>query len=218
MQLAVIPVTMFQQNCSLVWCTKTLRGAIIDPGGDTDQLLAVARQHGVEIEKLLITHAHIDHAGAAGELARALGVPIEGPHEDDKFWIDLLPQQGQNYGFPPAEAFTPDRWLHHGDRVRVGEVEFDVVHCPGHTPGHVVFFQPDERVAFVGDVLFNGSIGRTDFPRGNYEQLIDSITNRLWPLGNDVAFVPGHGPGSTFGNERKLNPFVGDFALKMARD
>ena len=218
MQLAVIPVTMFQQNCSLVWCTKTLRGAIIDPGGDTDQLLAVASQHGVQIEKLLITHAHIDHAGAAGELARTLGVPIEGPHPDDKFWIDLLPQQGQNYGFPPAEAFTPDRWLQHGDHVRVGEVEFDVVHCPGHTPGHVVFFQPDERVAFVGDVLFNGSIGRTDFPRGNYEQLIDSITNRLWPLGNDVAFVPGHGPGSTFGNERKLNPFVGDFALKMARD
>ena len=152
------------------------------------------------------------------ELARQLGVPIEGPHPDDKFWIDLLPQQGQNYGFPPAEAFTPDRWLQHGDRVRVGEVEFDVVHCPGHTPGHVVFFQPEERVAFVGDVLFNGSIGRTDFPRGNYDQLIDSITHRLWPLGDDVSFVPGHGPGSTFGNERKLNPFVGDFALKMARE
>ena len=218
MQLAVIPVTMFQQNCSLVWCTQTLRGAIIDPGGDTAEVLKVARKHGVQIEKLLITHAHIDHAGAAGELARTLGVPIEGPHPDDQFWIDLLPQQGQNYGFPPAEAFTPDRWLQQGDRVRVGEVEFDVIHCPGHTPGHVVFHQPEAGVAFVGDVLFNGSIGRTDFPRGNYEQLVDSITNRLWPLGNDVAFVPGHGPGSTFGNERKLNPFVGDFALKMTRD
>ena len=217
MELIVTPVTMFQQNCSLIWCTETRRGAIIDPGGDTDQILAAAASAGVTIEKLLVTHAHIDHAGATAALARELGVPIEGPHRDDQFWIDMLPQQGKSYGFPPAEIFTPDRWLVNGDKVTVGHLTLDVIHCPGHTPGHVVFFEPDERVAFVGDVLFNGSIGRTDFPRGNYDQLIRSITERLWPLGDDVSFVSGHGPGSTFGNERKHNPFVGDSALEAAR-
>lgn len=212
MRVVITPVTPFQQNCSLLWCERTRRGAVVDPGGDTARVLAAAEREGVTIEKLLITHAHIDHAGATATLARELGVPIEGPHPDDSFWIELLPQQGAKYGFPPAEAFTPTRWLDHGDRVNVGDIVLDVVHCPGHTPGHVVFFDAASRIAFVGDVLFQGSIGRTDFPRGDHATLIASIRERLWPLGDDVTFVPGHGPTSTFGAERQSNPFVGDRA------
>lgn len=211
-RVVITPVTPFQQNCSLLWCERTRRGAVVDPGGDTARVLAAAEREGVTIEKLLITHAHIDHAGATATLARELGVPIEGPHPDDQFWIDLLPQQGAKYGFPPAEAFTPTRWLDHGDRVNVGDIVLDVVHCPGHTPGHVVFFDAASRIALVGDVLFQGSIGRTDFPRGDHATLIASIRERLWPLGDDVTFVPGHGPTSTFGAERQSNPFVGDRA------
>ena len=214
MQVLITPVTMFQQNCSLLWCPETLRGAIVDPGGDTGRVLAQAQKAGVTIEKLLITHAHIDHAGATAQLARELGIPIEGPQREDQFWIDLLPEQGARYGFPPAEAFVPDRWLEHGDTVTVGNLSLNVVHCPGHTPGHVVFFESQSQVAFVGDVLFQGSVGRTDFPRGDHATLIRSITERLWPLGNEVTFVPGHGPTSTFGQERKTNPYVGDHALR----
>ena len=214
MQVLITPVTMFQQNCSLLWCPETLRGAIVDPGGDTGRVLAQAQKAGVTIEKLLITHAHIDHAGATAQLARELGIPIEGPQREDQFWIDLLPEQGARYGFPPAEAFVPDRWLEHGDTVTVGNLSLNVVHCPGHTPGHVVFFESQSQVAFVGDVLFQGSVGRTDFPRGDHAILIRSITERLWPLGNEVTFVPGHGPTSTFGQERKTNPYVGDRALR----
>jgi glyoxylase-like metal-dependent hydrolase (beta-lactamase superfamily II) len=211
-RVIVTPVTPFQQNCSLLWCERTRRGAIVDPGGETGRVLAAAAREGVTVEKVLITHAHIDHAGATAALARELEVPIEGPHPDDRFWIDLLPEQGARYGFPPAETFTPDRWLAHGDRVEVGALTLEVVHCPGHTPGHVVFFEPESRLAFVGDVLFKGSIGRTDFPRGDRAALIASIRGRLWPLGGDVTFVPGHGPTSTFGEERLSNPFVGDRA------
>lgn len=214
MQVLITPVTMFQQNCSLLWCPETLKGAIVDPGGDTGRVLAQAQKAGVTIEKLLITHAHIDHAGATAQLARELGIPIEGPQREDQFWIDLLPEQGARYGFAPAEAFVPDRWLEHGDTVTVGNLSLNVVHCPGHTPGHVVFFESQSQVAFVGDVLFQGSVGRTDFPRGDHATLIRSITERLWPLGNDVTFVPGHGPTSTFGQERKTNPYVGDHALR----
>ena len=214
MQVLITPVTMFQQNCSLLWCHETLKGAIVDPGGDTGRVLAQAQKAGVTIEKLLITHAHIDHAGATAQLARELGVPIEGPQREDQFWIDLLPEQGARYGFAPAEAFVPDRWLEHGDTVTVGNLTLNVVHCPGHTPGHVVFFESQSKVAFVGDVLFQGSVGRTDFPRGDHATLIRSITERLWPLGDDVTFVPGHGPTSTFGQERKTNPYVGDGALR----
>ena len=214
MQVLITPVTMFQQNCSLLWCPETLKGAIVDPGGDTARVLAQAQKAGVTIEKLLITHAHIDHAGATAQLARELGIPIEGPQREDQFWIDLLPEQGARYGFAPAEAFVPDRWLEHGDTVTVGNLSLNVVHCPGHTPGHVVFFESQSQVAFVGDVLFQGSVGRTDFPRGDHATLIRSITERLWPLGNDVTFVPGHGPTSTFGQERKTNPYVGDHALR----
>lgn len=212
MRVVVTPVTVFQQNSSLIWCETTGRGAIVDPGGDTDTVLAAASAEGVTIEKLLVTHAHIDHAGATAALARQLGVPIEGPHRDDQFWIERLPEQGRAYGFPPAEVFTPDRWLVQGDQVRVGDVTLEVLHCPGHTPGHVVFFEPASRIAFVGDVLFQGSIGRTDFPLGNHATLVDSIRSRLWPLGDDVTFVPGHGPVSTFGHERQTNPYVADEA------
>jgi len=210
MKAIVIPVTAFEQNCTLLWCTKTMLGAFVDPGGDIDELISIAEENSVTIEKILITHGHLDHAGGAGELAERLGVPIEGPHKDDDFWIQQLPEQTLKYGFPEGQAFVPERWLENGEHVSVGEVNFDVIHCPGHTPGHVVFYQPDERLALVGDVLFQGSIGRTDFPRGNHQDLLDSITGRLWPLGDDVTFIPGHGQASTFGAERKSNPYVGD--------
>ena len=211
-KVAIIPVTPLQQNCTLVWCTKTMRGAFIDAGGDLDKLRKAIAMTGVTIEKLLVTHGHIDHCGSVGILARELGVPIEGPHEDDRFWISRHEEDGQRYGID-GEVFEPNRWLSHGDKVTVGEVELDVIHCPGHTPGHVVFHHAPTRVAIVGDVLFQGSIGRTDFPMGNHQDLIDSITQRLWPLGNDVTFVPGHGPNSTFGRERQTNAYVSDYAL-----
>ena len=213
LQAVIIPVTPLQQNCTLLWCTATMRGAFVDPGGEIDKLIAVSEQHGVTIEKLLITHGHIDHCGLAGVLAERLGVPIEGPHPADKFWIDSNPVTGAQYGIAGATAFTPDRWLAQGDQVTVGELTFDVYHCPGHTPGHVVFHHPASDLAIVGDVLFQGSIGRTDFPRGDHDQLIRSVVEKLWPLGDDTAFVPGHGPASTFGHERRTNPFVGDRAL-----
>jgi hydroxyacylglutathione hydrolase len=209
MDYEIIPVTPFQQNCSLVVCPVTRKAAFIDPGGDIDQLEAIAEHAGVEIEKILLTHGHIDHCGEAGMLAERLGVPIEGPHKDDKFWIDQLPGQGKMFGFPPLEAFTPDRWLEDGDTVMVGQQALEVIHCPGHTPGHVVFIHLADRLAFVGDVLFAGSIGRTDFPRGNHADLLRSIKERLFPLGDDIDFVPGHGPMSSFGDERRSNPYVG---------
>lgn len=213
LQAVIVPVTPLQQNATLIWCTETMRGAFTDPGGDLDRLLAVAREKGVTIEKLLVTHGHIDHCGETGVLARRLGVPIEGPHPDDRFWIELNPAVGAQYGVPGAEAFEPDRWLHDGDQVTVGNLVLDVYHCPGHTPGHVVFHHPPSKLAIVGDVLFQGSVGRTDFPRGDFGTLVHSITTKLWPLGNDTVFVPGHGPVSTFGRERQTNPFVGDAVL-----
>lgn len=205
----IIPVTAFQQNCTLLWCTKTMKGAFVDAGGDLDRLKAAADQHGVTIEKLLVTHGHIDHCGGAGILAEQLGVPIEGPHREDAFWIARLGDDGRSYGIE-GRPFEPDRWLEDGDQVTVGELLFDVFHCPGHTPGHVVFHHAPSKLALVGDVLFQGSIGRTDFPRGNHAHLIASITGKLWPLGGEVAFVPGHGAMSTFAHERASNPFVGD--------
>lgn len=209
----IIPVTAFEQNCTLLWCTKTMRGAAVDPGGDLQRILDAAGEHNVTLEKVLVTHAHIDHAGAVAELAEQKNIPIEGPHPDDQFLIDSLDEQGARFGLGSARAFVPTRWLKDGDQVTVGDLTFDVIHCPGHTPGHVVFFHAASKLAIVGDVLFRGSIGRTDFPRGNHQQLIDSIQNGLWPLGEDVAFVPGHGPMSTFGQERRLNPFVADTVL-----
>ncbi len=212
LKAAIIPVTPLQQNCTLIWCTKTMKGAFSDPGGDLDRLKAAAESQGVTIEKILITHGHLDHCGQAGMLAKELGVPIEGPHEADRFWIDKLAEDGQKYGMH-AEIFEPDRWLVNGDSVTVGELTLDVYHCPGHTPGHVVFHHAPSKLAIVGDVLFQGSIGRTDFPMGNHQDLIDAITTRLWPLGSETAFVPGHGPMSTFGQERRSNAYVSDAAL-----
>ena len=212
LKAAIVPVTPLQQNCTLFWCTKTMQGAFVDAGGDLPRLKAAAAQHGVTIEKLLVTHGHIDHCGGTGILAEELGVPIEGPHPDDIFWIDQLGRDGAKYGIE-GRPFTPDRWLGDGDQVTVGELVLDVYHCPGHTPGHIVFHHAPSRLAIVGDVLFQGSIGRTDFPRGNHQQLLDSITGRLWPLGGDTAFVPGHGPMSTFAHERATNGFVADRVL-----
>ena len=209
LRAAIVPVTPFEQNCTLLWCTKTMRGAFVDPGGDLEKLTAAAVQYGVAIEKLLITHGHMDHCGQAGILAQGLGVPIEGPHEEDRYWISRLGDARATFGLT-GQPFEPDRWLQDGDEVTVGELTLQVRHTPGHTPGHVVFFHEPSRFAIVGDVLFRGSIGRTDFPLGDHDTLIASITERLWPMGDDVAFVPGHGPTSTFGNERATNPFVAD--------
>lgn len=214
LQVAIIPVTAFEQNCSLVWDTKTKKGAVVDPGGDLDEVEKAAKHHGVTIEKILVTHAHLDHAGAAAALHEQLNIPIEGPELEDQFWIDRIEDSGRNYGMPHCRKFTPTRWLKDGDTVTVGDQTLDVIHCPGHTPGHVVFYHSGIKLAFVGDVLFQGSIGRTDFPRGNHTDLITAITTKLWPLGSDVTFVPGHGPVSTFGQERQSNPYVGDRALK----
>ena len=215
LRAAIIPVTPLQQNCCLIWCTRTMRGAFTDPGGDLPKLREAVRQTGVTIEKILLTHGHIDHCGSAGIFADELDVPIEGPHEDDRFWIDRLAEDGARYGVA-GQPFEPSRWLKDGDTVSVGELTFDVRHCPGHTPGHVVFHHAPSKLAIVGDVLFQGSVGRTDFPRGDHQQLLDSITRRLWPMGGDTAFVPGHGPMSTFARERAANPFVGDSVLASA--
>jgi len=204
-----VPVTPFEQNCSLVWCDQTMLAAVIDPGGDLDRILGAVQKLGLKLEQIWLTHAHIDHAGGTAELARRLSLPIVGPQEGDQFWIDGLAQQGKMFGFPHAEAFTPTRWLHDGETVTIGQSTLQVRHCPGHTPGHVVFYSPDIQRAFVGDVLFAGSIGRTDFPQGNHDQLISSIVERLWPMGDDTVFIPGHGPESTFGRERRSNPYVG---------
>lgn len=212
LKAAIVPVTPLQQNCSLVWCTETMRGAFVDPGGDLPKLKAAMAHHGVTVEKIILTHGHIDHCGEAGVLAHDLGVPIEGPHEADRFWIARLDEDGRQWGIA-GQVFEPDRWLEDGDRVTVGTLTFDVYHTPGHTPGHVIFHHPDSKLALVGDVLFAGSVGRTDFPMSDPQALIDSIVGKLWPLGDDTAFIPGHGPMSNFGRERQHNPFVSDTAL-----
>jgi glyoxylase-like metal-dependent hydrolase (beta-lactamase superfamily II) len=215
LRAAIIPVTPLQQNCSLIWCTATMRAAFVDPGGDLGKLKAAADQARVTVEKILLTHGHIDHCGLAGAFAEQLGVPIEGPHEDDRFWIERLGEDGPRFGVPGI-PFEPDRWLVDGDTVSVGDLTLGVRHCPGHTPGHVVFHHADSKLVLVGDVLFKGSIGRWDFPLGSHQQLIESITTKLWPMGDDMAFIPGHGPMSTFGHERATNPLVGDAALAAA--
>lgn len=216
LRCVIVPVTPVAQNCSILWCTETMRGAIVDPGGDIDRLLATAAEQRVTIEKVLLTHGHLDHVGATADLAERLGVAVEGPQREDIFWIAKLAEDGARYGMGWCRPFTPDRWLEDGDRVTVGNQSLVVLHCPGHTPGHVVFFHEGTRLALVGDVLFRGSIGRSDFPRGDHAALIRSIAGKLWPLGEDVVFVPGHGPLSTFGEERQSNPFVADRVLGMA--
>jgi len=215
-QAVMIPVTPFQQNCSLLWCTETMRGAVTDPGGDLELIESAIAEQAVTVEKILITHGHLDHAGGTKDLAERLQVPVEGPHEADIFWIGRMEEQCRMFGFAGARTFEPDRWLKDGDTVRFGNVTMDVIHCPGHTPGHVVFVHRDAGFAVVGDVLFQGSIGRSDFPMGNHDELVASIRNKLFPLGDDIAFIPGHGPPSTFGQERQTNPFVSDTALGLA--
>lgn len=214
MKYQIIPVTPFQQNCSLVWCEQTLKAAVIDPGGNIDRILDAVREHGLTLEKILLTHGHIDHVGGAAKLAEQQRLPIIGPHVADKMWLEQLPIQSQKFGFPASAAFEPSQYLQDGDEVTVGNSVLKVFHCPGHTPGHVVFWSEADKLAFVGDVLFRGSIGRTDFPGSSYQALIDSISHKLWPLGNDTRFVPGHGPMSTFAEERQSNPFVADQLLQ----
>lgn len=212
MKYRIIPVTGLQQNCTLIWCEETNKAAVIDPGDDLHPVLQAIEQEQVDVDRILITHAHFDHAGGAHNLSGKLNVEIEGPHVDDRPLVESISQQAEAWGFAPVEVFAPKRWLDQDDEVSVGNIRLQVLHCPGHTPGHVVFYNQEQSLAFVGDVLFKGSIGRTDFPLSNHQDLLDSIRNRLWSLGDDVTFVPGHGPLSTIGEERKTNPFVGRFA------
>ncbi len=205
---AIIPVTPFQQNCTLVWNEEDGRAAVIDPGGDIAEIERAIAQANAKVERILLTHGHVDHAGAAAELRQKLGVPVEGPHRADQFLLENLAESGNAFGLSGLRNITPDRWLEEGDEVKIGDLALKVLHCPGHSPGSIVFFNPDQRFAIVGDVLFQGSIGRTDFPGGDYDTLIRSIKEKLLPLGDDVAFICGHGPTSTFGQERATNPFL----------
>ena len=209
LQAFIIPVTPFQQNCSLVFDDAAKVGAIVDPGGDVPRILEAIRQSGITIEKILLTHGHIDHAGGAAELREALNVPIEGPHTADKFLLETLPDTGAKYDIE-ARAVTPDRWLKEGDTVTVGDLSFAIYEAPGHTPGSIVLFNAENRFALVGDVIFQGSVGRTDFPYGNHQSLINAIKDKLYPMGDDVVFLPGHGSPSTIGEERRSNPFLNE--------
>ena len=210
LQIRIIPVTPLQQNCSLIWNEETKNAAFVDPGGDVERLVGALDHFGLKLTRIWLTHGHVDHAGAADELRERFGVAVEGPHEADQFWLDQIEDAATRYNVPGLRNVKPDRYFTDGEVLDFEGVRFDVSHTPGHTPGHVVIHNRDARIAFVGDVLFAGSIGRTDFPQGNHQQLIDSITQKLWPLGEDMAFVPGHGPTSTFGRERQTNPFVAD--------
>jgi glyoxylase-like metal-dependent hydrolase (beta-lactamase superfamily II) len=209
-QVTIVPVTAYQQNCSIIKCQDTGLAAIVDPGGDIENILAAVEKMEATVEKIILTHGHMDHCAASDVLRKQLDIPIEGPHLEDDFWIGKLPEWCKKSGFPHADAFVPDRWLEEGDVVTVGQQSLKVFHCPGHTPGHVVFLYEKQKVAWVGDVIFQGSIGRTDFPKGNHEELISSIRDKLFPLGDEITFIPGHGPTSTFGQERLTNPFVAD--------
>ena len=208
MAYCTLPVTAFEQNCSIAWCDHTREAVIIDPGGDEEKIHAAVSREGVRPVMVALTHGHLDHVGATAVVARHYGIPVVGPHPDDRFWIDALQQQVQMFGFPPVENFMPDRWLQAGDRLEYGDRVMEVLHCPGHTPGHLVFYDPAGKVAFVGDVIFRGSIGRTDFPKGNHKQLLDSIRSQIFTLGPDVELVPGHGPNTSVGVEKASNPFV----------
>jgi len=210
LEVRLVPVTPLQQNCSLLWHPETKHAAFVDPGGDIDTLLGALAHFGLTLKRIWLTHGHLDHAGAAAELRERTGVAIEGPHHEDQFWLDQIESSAGRYGMTGLRNVTPNRYFEDGETLDFEGVTFEVLHTPGHTPGHVVIHNRDAKIAFVGDVLFQGSIGRTDFPRGDHAQLIASITEKLWPLGEDVSFVPGHGPVSTFGQERRSNPFVAD--------
>ncbi len=208
MKYRIIPVTAFSQNCTLLWCETTRQAALVDPGGDSEKLKSAVNDSGVQVSQILLTHGHLDHVGAAAELALHYQVPIYGPGKQDDFWLAGLPAQSQLFGFSDCPPLTPTRWLVEGDELQIGEVRLQVLHAPGHTPGHMVFFAREAGLALVGDVLFNGGVGRSDFPQGNHQTLIASIRNKLLPLGDEVMFIPGHGPMSSFGHERITNPFL----------
>lgn len=217
LRVEVVVVTPFQQNCSVIWCSETMQGAVVDPGGDIDRVMAKIEQHAINVSKIILTHGHLDHAGGAEELKRRLAVEIIGPHQDDLFWLQGISEQGKQYGFSGAQNCSPDKWLDEGQQINIGNETLDIYHCPGHTPGHIIFHHKRSGLAFVGDVLFKGSIGRTDFPKGNHQDLIDSITSKLWPLGGETRFVSGHGPISNFASERQTNPHVADQVLARYR-
>jgi len=208
MKYRIISVTEFKQNCSLVWCESTHEGALIDPGGDANKILRIVKKQAVRLKKILLTHGHIDHVGAARLIADKLQIPIIGPHKDDKYWLELLPKEAREFSMPRLDKLEPNRWLSDGSRIKIGNKYLSTLHCPGHTPGHVVFYQKKSKVAFVGDVIFKNSIGRTDFPGGCHQTLMQSINNKLLPLGDSFSFIPGHGPVSTLGKERQNNPFL----------
>lgn len=210
LQYKITPVTAYAQNSSLIWCTETLSAAIIDPGGDIPLIMQAVQQAGVIPDKILLTHGHIDHVGYTAELARETGLPVIGPHAGDRFLLDTLDEYGSMLNLPHSGPFQPDQWLNDGDQIELGNQTLQVIHCPGHTPGHVIFYHAGSKLAVVGDVIFQHSIGRTDFPRGNHGELIHAIKHKLLPLGDDITFIPGHGPNSSFGEERRHNPYLQD--------
>ncbi|MBC6402021.1 MAG: MBL fold metallo-hydrolase [Hyphomonadaceae bacterium] len=218
LDLRVIPVTPFQQNCTLAWDRATMEGVLVDPGGEADKLMSTAGELGVTLREMWLTHGHLDHAGGAKDIRDALGIPIIGPHRDDQFWLDLIEESWALYGHAgQGKNVTPDRYLEDKETLTLGNYDFTVLHTPGHTPGHVIIYSRTLKITFVGDVLFRGSIGRTDFPKSNHQDLLNSITDKLWPLGGDMRFIPGHGPMSTFGAERADNPFVGDAVITRSK-
>lgn len=212
--VAIMPVTAFQQNCTLIWCKQTQHAVVIDPGGSVDAILAAVHKQGLDLQAIWLTHGHIDHAGGVAEMVDKTGLPVIGPHPEDAFLISNLAEQARVYGLTgDIRPFEPTRWLAEGDSLNIGDSVWEVFHTPGHTPGHVVFFNREQKLAQVGDVLFQGSIGRTDFPRGDHATLVNSIATKLWPLGDDVQFICGHGPASSIGHERRTNPYVSDQVL-----
>ncbi|CBJ79938.1 putative enzyme with metallo-hydrolase/oxidoreductase domain [Xenorhabdus bovienii str. Jollieti] len=210
MNYHIIPVTTVMQNCTLIWCEETLEAAIVDPGGEAEKLISEIEQRGLKLTQILLTHGHYDHVGATVDVATHFNVPVHGPHKADAFWIEALEVQCQMFGVEACPSFTPERWLDEGDTLQIGNIEFSVLHCPGHTPGHIIFVSHTDKLISMGDVLFKGSIGRTDFPGGNYDDLIQSIKEKVIPIGDDFHFIPGHGSMSTLGHERKTNPFLQD--------
>ena len=217
LRVEVVTVTPFKQNCSVIWCSETLEGAVVDPGGDIEKINAKIKQHNINVTQILLTHGHLDHAGGAAKLSRKLNLPIIGPQKEDEFWLQGIEKQGATYGFNGAENCQPTQWLEGGETIKVGNEDLDVYHCPGHTPGHLVFHHAESKLAFVGDVLFKGGIGRTDFPKGDFATLINSITTKLWPLGGETRFVSGHGGLSDFASERASNPYMSYAKLSTSK-